>query len=178
MPLALFFWSLISPHQLKLPGFASVGQSCPELSLNTYVASTPYIDVKDPIHSKLLFLSPIRSRKGAYSLKTRQVPIRSRKGTYLLKTRQVVLFLANRLLFWSGYSSRKTVLTDRIIYVYILWSTEISHVPAHFIFLKHWLTSWILGVLGLVTLASETATGADGCVTAGVTLISSDFCCQ
>ena len=29
-----------------------------------------YIDVKDPIGSKLLFLSPIRSRKGAYSLKT------------------------------------------------------------------------------------------------------------
>ena len=29
-----------------------------------------YIDVKDPIGSKLLFLSPIRSRKGAYPLKT------------------------------------------------------------------------------------------------------------
>ena len=29
-----------------------------------------YIDVKDPIRSKLLFLIPIHSRKGAYPLKT------------------------------------------------------------------------------------------------------------
>ena len=33
--------------------------------------STRYIEVKDPISSELLFLSPIRSRKGTYSLKTR-----------------------------------------------------------------------------------------------------------
>ena len=31
---------------------------------------TRYIDAKEPIREKLLFLSPIRSRKGAYQLKT------------------------------------------------------------------------------------------------------------
>ena len=30
-----------------------------------------YIDAKEPIREKLLFLSPIRSRKGAYPPKTR-----------------------------------------------------------------------------------------------------------
>ena len=32
--------------------------------------SSRYIDAKEPIRAKLLFLSPIRSRKGAYQLKT------------------------------------------------------------------------------------------------------------
>ena len=32
--------------------------------------NTGYIDAKEPIGSKLLFLSSIRSRKGAYQLKT------------------------------------------------------------------------------------------------------------
>ena len=31
---------------------------------------TRYIDAKEPIREKLLFPSPIRSRKGAYQLKT------------------------------------------------------------------------------------------------------------
>ena len=38
--------------------------------INASVPSARYIDVKDPIGSKLLFLSPICSREGAYSLKT------------------------------------------------------------------------------------------------------------
>ena len=38
-------------------------------------------------------------------------------------------------------------------------------------------TSWTFGLF-IETLASDNATGADGCVTAGLTLISSDFCCQ
>ena len=33
-------------------------------------ANSQYIDTKEPIGSKLLFLSPIRSKKGAYQLKT------------------------------------------------------------------------------------------------------------
>ena len=33
-------------------------------------SSSRCIDAKEPIGSKLLFLSPIRSRKGAYQLKT------------------------------------------------------------------------------------------------------------
>ena len=36
----------------------------------TLVLNTRYIDAKEPIRAKLLFLSPIRSRKGAYQLKT------------------------------------------------------------------------------------------------------------
>ena len=41
------------------------------LLTGTYMLqSTRYIDVKDPIGSKLLFLGPIRPRKGAYPLKT------------------------------------------------------------------------------------------------------------
>ena len=39
--------------------------------LKTILASSArYIDAKEPIRAKLLFLSPIRSRKGAYQLKT------------------------------------------------------------------------------------------------------------
>ena len=38
--------------------------------MNIHEGKTRYIDAKEPIGSKLLFLSPIRSRKGAYQLKT------------------------------------------------------------------------------------------------------------
>ena len=34
------------------------------------VVESRYIDAKEPIREKLLFPSPIRSRKGAYQLKT------------------------------------------------------------------------------------------------------------
>ena len=46
--------------------------SIPDLYTLTYfcVTLSRYIDAKEPIGSKLLFLSPICSRKGAYPLKT------------------------------------------------------------------------------------------------------------
>ena len=52
------------------------GSSMYPSSSNNYIiksnqASTRYIDAKEPIHVELLFLSPIRSRKGAYPPKTR-----------------------------------------------------------------------------------------------------------
>ena len=46
-------------------------QGVNDSTLKRAITNSRYIDVKDPIGSKLLFLSPIRSRKGTYSLKTR-----------------------------------------------------------------------------------------------------------
>ena len=44
-----------------------MGTPCPPLLILT--AFSRYIVAKEPIRSNLLFLSPIRSRKGVYSLK-------------------------------------------------------------------------------------------------------------
>ena len=50
--------------------FQSKNKKIMYIPVNPSFTISRYIDVKDPIGSKLLFLSPIRSRKGAYPLKT------------------------------------------------------------------------------------------------------------